>query len=289
MPAGDLVVADWQMEYGGVLFGDTTSYSIARIEGLLDTPELRSADRQRLRRHGLIPGDDFLNGRTITVALEVFGDSDATFATAVASLQGALIPCEDEAALYFQVPGVAGGEKRLLYCRPRKLSLPVDLDFFYRLPIAMVQFFATDPLIYDGTEDSEVSTLPTAGGGLEFPATAPFTFGAVSTGGTINAVNSGTFHTSPTFRIDGPVTNPRIENVTTGQTLSFTGTVADGDYLEVDVDARTVLLNGTASRYSWIDADAEWWDLPPGTSEVTFRASTTTAATLTMTWRSAWV
>lgn len=289
MAAGDLVVADWQMEYGGVLFGDSSAFAIARIEGLLDTPELRSSDRQRLRRHGLIPGDDFLNGRTITVTFEVFGEDQATFNEAVERFQGALVPCDDEAPLYFRIPGVAGGGKRLINCRPRRLSMPVDLDFFYRLPLATVQFYATDPLIYEGTEQSAISTLPTAGGGLEFDLTFDAVFGAVSTGGTIAATNEGTFDTSPVFRIDGPVTNPRIENVTTGKVLSFTGTIPEGQYLLVDVDARTVLLNGTASRYSWIDRDAVWWDLPPGTNEVTFRASTTTEATLTMTWRSAWV
>lgn len=289
MAAGDLITADWEMEYGGLLIGGDTSYSVAQVTGLLDIPDIQSSDRQRLRRHGLIPGDDFLAGRTVTLTLEVYGADESAFNTAVEDLQAAFLPCTDEAPLHFQIPGVAGGSKRLLNCRPRRLDLPINLDFFYRLPVATVQLVATDPLIYSATQSQEVSELPSGGGGLEFDVEFDAVFGAVSEGGTINAVNAGTFDTAPTFRIDGPVTNPRIENVTSGETLSFTGTVPDGDYLLIDTEERTVLLNGTASRYSWIDADAVWWSLAPGTNEVTFRASTTTAATLTMTWRSAWV
>jgi hypothetical protein len=289
MAEGDLITGDWEMEVNGLLLGGESPYSIARIDGILDQPETRSADRLRLRRHGMIPGDDFLGGRTVTVTLEVYGEDDAAFADNVHDLGLALAPGEDEAPLVFQLPGVAGGGLRRLYCRPRRRSLPVGLEFFYRMPLAVVEFFATDPRLYDNTESEGLSSLPSAGGGLNFDAAFPIVFGALSTGGTINATNAGTFPTSPTFRIDGPVTNPRIENVTTGQTLSFTGSLAEGEFLLIDTEARTVLLGGTASRYSWIDADAEWWDLPPGTSEVTFRASTTTEASLTMTWRSAWV
>lgn len=289
MAAGDLITADWQIEFGGLLIGDGTPYSIAQVQGLLEIPELRTADRQRLRRHGLTPGDDFLNGRSVTLTLEVFGETQEAFVLAVHDLQTALAPTTDASPLHFQIPGVATGVKAFVSCRARRVSAPIDLDFFYRIPVWVIEFFATDPLVYSAIEYSYVSNLPSGGGGLNFNAEPDFTFGAVSVGGTILATNAGTFNSSPTFRIDGPVTDPRIENVTTGQTLAFVGTVPSGDFLMLNVETRTVLLSGTASRYSWLAVGSEWWELVPGVNEVSFRASTPTSATMTMTWRSAWV
>lgn len=291
MAAGDLVTAEWQIEYNGVLLGDGTPYSLVQVQGLLDVPEVRTSDRTRLRRHGLQAGDDFLGGRTITVTVEVYSATASAFAADMETLLTGLSPAQSagELPLVFRIPGVAGGGKRRVDARLRRREVPIDLQYLYQVPLVTLEFLATSPLLEDFTEASGISTLPSAGGGLVFPAVAPFTFGAVSTGGTITATNEGNFPASPSFRIDGPVVNPRLENLTSGKVLSMNITLAAGEYLLIDAEARTILLGGTSSRYSTLAVGSEWWDLEPGTSSVTFRASTSTAATLTMTWRSAWV
>lgn len=282
------VTQDWEMEFGGLLMGGDGPYSIAEIDGLAGQPDLRTADRTRLRRHGMLAGDDFLGGRAVTISLEVSGADDTTFATNLAALRQALAPGSPEAPLTLKVPAVAGGGLRRLNARPRKLALPVAERYFYRMPVAAVEFFSTDPRIYDDTLSSLVTSLPTAGGGNTFNDTFNSVFGAVSTGGSIFAANLGTFPTPPTFRIDGPCTNPSIENVATGERLEFTITLGSGEWLDIDTDARTVLLGGTASRYSTLTR-ADWFDLAPGTTELKFRAVTGTSAQLTATWRSAWL
>lgn len=280
------------MAYSGLTMGAGTAYSISSIAGLLDLPEVRSADRVRLRRHGALAGDDFAGVREIEIELVLVGDGldDTSFAAALDALLAATRIGRAELPLTFRIPGVAGGGDRLVYARPRKRELLLDPErMAARVPEIVLQLVATDPRLYDATEGTGLSTLPTAGGGLEFPLDFDLTFGAVSTGGTITAVNVGTFPTSPTFRIDGPITNPRIENVTAGKTLALNITLLTGEWLDIDTEARTILLGGTASRYSSLAVGSEWWDLEPGTSEVTFRATTPTAATLSMTWRSAWL
>ena len=101
--------------------------------------------------------------------------------------------------------------------------------------------------------------------------------------------NEGNFTANPTFTFAGPVTNPRVDNLTHDQSLSFTTTVADGDTLVVDTEQRTVLLNGTASRYSTLDFGSDWIEFQPGINEIRYQAATTTTTTMTTTWRSAWV
>jgi hypothetical protein len=286
--AGDLVTGDWQAEFRGLALGDGSPYDLVAVSGLLDLPEVRAADRALLRRHGLLPGDDFLGGRAVAVTLEVQEDDPAAFGRALDDLLAAFRVGPSEEPFVFQFPGVAGGGRRLLHARTRKRSAPLDLSFLYGTARVEVELFATDPRIYDATERTSASTLPSAGGGWNFDLTFPATFGAVSQGGAIVAMNDGTFPSPPVFRIDGPVVNPRMENLATGEVLDLFIELAAGEFLVLDTEARTVLLGGTASRYSRLSATSTWWDLEPGRNDVTFRASTPSSASLSMTWRSAW-
>ncbi len=287
--AGELVTQDWHVEFNGLLTGGDTGYALVQIEGLLDMPAVRSADQVLLRRHGAHPGDDFVDARSIVLTYELHDDSEQGFASLVSSLQAALAPGGAELPLVFQIPGVAGGEKAQVWARPKRRQLPVNLEFFYRLPIATIEMVATDPMIYSATESMGATTLPSAGGGVTFPMVAPITFGAVSTGGSLTAVNGGSFDADVTFRIDGPATNPRIESLTAGRTIALNMTIGAGEFVVIDTKSRTVLLGGTASRYSFLDTDSRWFALAPGSNVITFRASTPTVATLSAAWRSAWL
>jgi hypothetical protein len=289
MATGDLVTADWQMEYRGLALGDGSPYLITQVEGLLDLPGLTTADRQRLRRHGLIPGDDFANGRTVVISLEISDEAGVDFDTAVTALMAATAPGSDEQPLVFQIPGVAGGGKRQLMARPRRRSLPIGRDFYYKLPVAQIEFECTNPRILNRTLETATTSLPTAAGGLNFNLTFNASFGATSTSGLLNLTNQGTFDAPPQIRFDGPVTNPRVENLTQDKRLQLDITLAAGEFLLLDAEARTVLLNGTASRYNTLTTTSEWFDLQPGSNSLAFQASTPSSATITISWRSAWV
>ena len=289
MAAGDLITTDWQVEYRSLLTGGDTAYSLVQVEGLVDMPPVRPADLVLSRRHGAHPGDDFVDVRSIVLTYEIYAADNTAFAAAVEALQTAYRPGGDEQALVFQIPGVADGAKALVWCRPRRRQLPVNLEWFHRLPIATIEMVATDPLVYANTESEASTTLPSAAGGLVFPIVFPRTYGASATGGSITCVNDGSFDTDPTFRIDGPATNPRIENLTAGKTIAVNITLASGEFLLIDVKSRTVLLGGTTSRFSFLDTSSRWFSLAPGSNSITFRASTSTAATLTARWRSAWL
>ena len=65
MAVGDLVTEDYGFEYRGFAFGGSTSDFLVApgMTGFADLPGVAVADRQRLRRHGLHPGDDFMLGR----------------------------------------------------------------------------------------------------------------------------------------------------------------------------------------------------------------------------------
>lgn len=98
---------------------------------------------------------------------------------------------------------------------------------------------------------------------------------------------AGSMGAWPTVTISGPVTGPTLTNVTTGFTVSFPGLVVPaGETLVLDFAARTVLLGGTADRYSFLDfAASTWWQLAPGANEIVFDGDAiTTGAQAVFAW-----
>lgn len=286
-------MADYQLTYQGLTFGAGTVWQIARdgITGLEDLPTIRTGDQPRAYAHGEMPGLDLAAGRTILVPLEVFDSGAGDFAANVERLKAITAPLAVEQPLTFTLPGRAA---RTVSCRPRRRSLPVNLDYSFRYGHAVIEFHATDPRIYDASFTSSSLSLPSAATGLTFPATAPFVFGSAGTGGSATFTNSGNCPAPWIAQILGPVTNPVVTLAATGQAVAINGTVNAGETLTIDSLSHTVLLGGTASRASWVASTTVWWELPaatqagPTTSTVQFGATSGTG-TCTFSTRSAWL
>ena len=281
-------VTDWQFQYGTLLMGPSTNIGIVGVSGLDDLPSFRTSDTDRPQDHGMYAGKDYLSGRVVELDLRITAASDAAFRSTIQALNDATVIAAAEGILTFQLPGMASN--RILFVRPRKRSLPQDWDYAAaRKGNGALQFFATDPRIYDATQSSSSTAAATSGGGRTYNRTYNLTYAAGGAGGTINATNAGNFPTRPTVRIDGPVTDPRIENVTAGKYLQFSGlTLASGEWLDIDFQNRTVLLNGTASRYNYLTSTSSFWELGPGNNQIYFTSGSATG-TLTLTYRSAWL
>lgn len=134
-----------------------------------------------------------------------------------------------------------------------------------------------DPRAYTQTLQTAVGARIGSGGGATMPRTFPVTFLAGSNG-TSAVNNTGTRPTPPVFRIYGTAVNPRVTLIGSGATISIIGTVAAGNYLEVDVANRTVKLNGTSLAQGMLDsAGTTWFELPRGTSTVRLLATSNDA------------
>ncbi|SCL15045.1 phage distal tail protein [Micromonospora inyonensis] len=144
----------------------------------------------------------------------------------------------------------------------------------------------TNPLpVTASWDDIQVTTV---GGGL----TVPVTVAAAVTSGRASITNTGTKPVGLRIRVDGPVVEPRASLLTpdgTGIVRVWTDLTA-GQWLDIDTAARTVYLNGTASRRGVTTVTGIGWPvLPPGTHEIAFDASTYSAtATATVRWRDTW-
>jgi hypothetical protein len=279
---------DWQMTYNGLTIGAGTSYGMTAIEGLATLPELRTADQDRTRAHGQFAGVDLFGGRDIDIEVTIVGKHPSSsvwqaFSAAFVGGQSVELP------LVMQIPGVASGSEIQTMARVRKLSLPVDADYYIGAGRAVLSMHCTDPRLYSTTTETGSATQATTSGGLTFNATFNLSFGSTINGGFITLTNSGEFVTPWTATIVGPVTNPRIDNITSGQSLSISGSLSGSESLVLSSQDRTVLLNGTASRYSWLKSGSQWWDIPVGNTVLQFSGNVGGSGTLSTSFRSAWI
>jgi hypothetical protein len=133
-------------------------------------------------------------------------------------------------------------------------------------------FWAETPWFRDAVQSQTIIALGTIGG-LTFPITFPITFATSTINDHVTIENLGDVEVWPTIRINGPGTNPSIENETLGVLLALTGVLEAGDYVDVDMDAATVMFyDASAGTYtSWLNylsAASEFWKLRRGANVV---------------------
>jgi hypothetical protein len=160
-----------------------------------------------------------------------------------------------------------------------------------------VQWVAPDGIIESTTLTSETaSATPEVEPGRSYDRSYDLSYPASSPIGSVTIDNTGNVSVYPELLLYGPATDPRIENITGGGALVFTGlTLGEGDYLEIDTRQRTILLNGlpTANRYSFLDfAESAWagLELAPGDNLVRyFPVTYDDGAEAIIRYRAAWI
>jgi len=107
----------------------------------------------------------------------------------------------------------------------------------------------------------------------------------------LSVENEGTIASPPVFTITGPVTNPIIDNDTTGQSIYTQETaLSAGQTLTIDVANRSVVLDGTTGRPDLINvALTNWFSIRPGVNQLRLRGSdmASTQTNLAVTFRNA--
>jgi hypothetical protein len=109
----------------------------------------------------------------------------------------------------------------------------------------------------------------------------PFTINAVTVTGQVSLINPGNETGPVRLRIDGPCRGPVVTHVATGAQLIFSSSLVlgYGEWIDVDMEARTVLANGQATRAPWITSRG-WSGFTPGENTWSFTAAAFDAAAL---------
>ncbi|MFE0206989.1 phage distal tail protein [Streptomyces sp. NPDC058985] len=282
---------DGQHELAGILIGRGTPVVIAAIEGLGRAPQ-RTADVEPPGEDGLWLGPDLFNGRTIRIDARIKLPGDQEGALNVhEQLQNA---ADDESV---RLAGGATTDLRLKFVgrpartvRGRIRALNPDLTQAKHGLIPLdIEFTGQDHLFYDEQQTTSMPLGSLTQGGLTFPLMFPFTIeytaGAVGRPGFIDV--GGTAGTWPVLRITGPCANPTIKHVGSGRTLTVQGSIADGDWVEIDTRPgwRTVLRSNGGGMPLTAQSRIDLFRLDPGLNEIHWNATDPTlTSSLAVTW-----
>lgn len=152
-----------------------------------------------------------------------------------------------------------------------------------------------DPTIYEATMQiaSTGQADPTATGAAVHEFTYPVVYGATLLNVQQDATNNGDLPVYPIgITVYGPVTDPKITNVTTGEYIEFSNTTlsSGSDVLSIayDKDSIAITMNGV-NYLSRITNDSTYFKLRPGANQIQLSgASVGSGAYLTCSYYSGW-
>lgn len=173
---------------------------------------------------------------------------------------------------------VQGGISRTVNVRRDGDVLPVwlsDTVFTWSVQVA-----ALDPRMF-GTPVSGSTLLPMTTGGLVLPLGIPFDIPSTVVSGQLALTNPGNETGPVVCRIDGPATGPQITHVGSGLALTLASSLVlgAGEWLTIDMEARTVMANDQSSRNGYITSRG-WFGFDPGVNVFSFTAVGYNAASL---------
>ena len=269
---------------GPAVDGNGTEWWPTVLDGWWGGVDLRTAVTARPADHGGFDGESFLGARALTisgVALPLTENLALIARDSIVSL------CSDLRTLHTIVVTESSGLAKQANVRMAggvKVGDLNGVDFEWQISLV-----APDPRRYDVNETTLTISAPhPPTGGLVVPLTVPFTINTTGASAAFAAAtNIGTVATRPVVTFAGPLANPQVTNSTTGKTLALTTTIADGEFLTLDFDRRSVLLNDLASRASAISAGSAWWEIVPGDNKIQLSAAGGDG-TATVRFRSAW-
>lgn len=256
---------------------------ITKVGGF-DSAPYRETKRDHEGQDGGFLDAEFETGRDVTLGGTVYGNG-SILESYLDSLKANFAPSTSPIPLYFLTET---GLARVIFVKPR--GCRYDWDSARRIGMTDIQFlmYAEDPRIYDqSVTQVQIPFGSSTGIGFAFSFGFSLNFGITSTnptGGYI--INAGNRPTPGTLAIQGPISTPIVINDTTGDQLQFNISLGSTDTLTVDLQYRTVRLNGTTNMRSTLVAP-NWFTFPSGATFLRLSGLSGTG-TLTVTFRNAW-
>lgn len=139
-----------------------------------------------------------------------------------------------------------------------------------------LQLFAPDPRKFGTQYTALINPQLSSIGGVPYPVAYPVSYGAPANTGSAVLTNLGTAYSDMVLTLNGPLTDPIILNGTTGDTLTYNGTIPSGATVVIDTAAGSVFYNGTTNYRSLLTPN-EWFTIPAG-STITVALSTENTA-----------
>lgn len=233
----------------------------------------RTLRRARPRAHGSVDLTRFYEGRLYELEGLLYGLDEEDAQARLDSFEAAIALDGADTMLQWRLAGRTDDEWANV-----RVEGDLEYEFAHNRQAVIVwalTLFAGDPRRYGATlrSGSYDPSDSSSGTGVALPITFPIDFvGEAVTA--LEVTNAGNFPTPPVFTITGPVTNPIIDNETTGESITTQDlALTSSDTAVVDVGAHTFEVNGV-NRPDLIDASlTEWFELVSGENRLRLRGS----------------
>lgn len=276
----------YSFSFNGQTFGGAQSpYQILSVDGLEGLPGIRNQDDNRGYNDGMFSGRDFLAGRNVSIIFNTFGSGSNSAQENFNALQAKLLPqTSGTTPLYFYLPP---NTTQFVNARVRALRTTVNADYTYGFITSQVDFFCPDPRYYNPTQTAQF--IYSAAQGRTYDRTYDLDYGGGTSYKITTVTNSGWATTYPTVTVEGPIIDPIVGNLTTGDNLNFDITLVAGDDLVVDLYNKLITLNGQPARNTL--ASGTWFGALPGNNSFTINGTGTAVGVsgVTINWNSAYI
>lgn len=255
---------------GGIPFGEIDEFgvdwSIEKFDGWMGATKSTSEVTQKPRQSGGWRSTGYSGARSIAASGRIYAPDAAALADAFDRLNDA-IPAGVDRTLVVTYAGTT----RWVMVQQSDDVLPgweTDVIGTWSIQVASTDWRKFGEALTGSTK------LPSTSGGLTIPFTIPFTIDAVTVTGQVGLTNPGNESGPVVLRVDGPCVGPIITHASTGKALVFSSSLVlqAGEFLIIDMDARTVLANGQANRAGYITSRG-WSAFDPGDNTWAFTAA----------------
>lgn len=247
----------------------------ASLVGWTDAAPVKGSLEERSQQDGGFDGPLLKGARLITMSGFVEG-GDPVDAMRVADELQALLPRE---AYEFVVDNAAVGIRTAMVRVTTGVAIDWDGDEAFTYTIT---FRAADPLKYGPAWfDSTTLSGSAAGSGRVWPRVWPRDWGVPAgvTPGSVAVPNAGNAPYWPRLRIDGPVENPVVQCVETGDRITVNAAIPAGGWIDVDCGERHVTYGANADDLENLtDWSGTWLAIPPGGASLSYSADTADAS-----------
>jgi phage-related protein len=279
----------YSFSFNGYTFGGANSpHQIQNIIGLESLPGIRSQDDNRGYADGMFSGRDFYAGRTISIVFNTFESPGVSAQTNYNTIQSYLLPQQSGTTpLYFKFPNSPTSEQ-VVFARVRSMTTNIDPNYTYGYITSQVDFFCPDPNYYNNNLQTAVmAVLPAVG--RTYDRVYDLVYGGATGYITTTVNNIGWATTYPNISLVGPITDPLLGNLTTGEFIQITGSFNLLDTINIDLYNKLITLNGNPARNLFTSGN--WFSAQPGNNTFYFNGTFTVAnqTKATVTWRSAYV
>jgi len=252
---------------------DVVHYALDEVDGFGMPPIARLSEKGPLQ-HGESDRGYRLGARLIQCVLTLRATGWAEYYSRRQELLGFLSPTNDSPiSLRFTQPD--GTVRQIDGYAAEGPSFSKRDAKLYQFHKVAFRLSCPDPAWYD-PERKIVRVVGSSGGdGFAFPLAVPWTFGGTSVNTELSLDYDGTWLEYPEIVITGPISDPRIEHMETGDVLDFDGaTIDNGDSYTIDLryGYKTIVDGSGTTKIAELtpESDLATWRLQTGANTVAF-------------------